>query len=167
MTGWRNAVFSCALAAVGCGGVSLRVIDGPGGRAAAPTSVAVLGFDSGDADVSGRVGDGCAAGAFRAGVRAVERQRVDAMLRERGLERSGEVGPGWYRQLGELLGVDAFLAGSVRPTEAGNVSNLSGRLIAAGSGSVLRIVDAGQADLISIEPFAIGERACLALLEGR
>lgn len=165
MRAWGIGIL--ALAAVSCGGVSLRVIDGPGGAAAAPTSIAVLAFTSEEPEIAGRVGDGCAAGALRAGVRAIERQQVDAMLRERALERSSEVGPDWYRQAGEMLGVDAFVVGSARRTPAGNVSNLSVRLISASTGDVVRIVEAGQADLISIEPFTIGERACLAILEGR
>lgn len=134
MTRWGWRVLVAALLATGCGG--FRVTRGQ----AAPgpiSTVAVLEFQSQDASHAAGAADGCLEGVLEAGVRAVERQRVAEVMQEREESRSGEMGAEFYRQLGEMLGVDAFLIGSVQQGGFGSPGNVIVRLVSAASGDIV------------------------------
>ena len=69
----------------------------------------------------------------------VERQQMQAILQEQGFQQSGCTSENCEVQMGQLIGVDVLLAGSVSKVQ--DVYYLSVRLLDVESGSVLRSAD--------------------------
>lgn len=97
-----------------CAGRSVLAIK-PGADFSRIDRVAVLRFDDyprrrGSGDLVASVFEGQL---LRAGYSLVERRRVERILDEQRLGSSGAVDPKTARKLGKILGVDAFLLGSV------------------------------------------------------
>lgn len=157
---WRRTavVASIAFALIGCG--SLRIVRGTA-LPRAPESVAVLTFDGGDAALQAAAADGRVMGGLESGVRVVERQRVSSVVAERDASGATDTTPDYYRELGALLGADAFIAGSVSNGGSGRV--VAVRLISAETGDVALAAtytsEAGTSDAN-----VIGQRACAGLL---
>src|SRR5262245_56657845 len=103
--------------ALACGGTTIKRTAGPGAASFKPASAAVLAFESSAQDVANGAADGCLSGLLGSGLRVIERQRVDAVLAEKGFSRSGEMRPEDYKALGKMLGVDAFVAANVPATD--------------------------------------------------
>lgn len=162
MNRWRWGVALGLVSAVsGCGAIRIT-------RGQAPPSpistVAVLEFQSENASHAAGAADGCLEGVLEAGYRAVERQRVAAMMQEREETRSGEMGAEFYRQLGEMLGADAFVIGSVQQRGFGNPGGVVVRLVSAQTGDVVLM---GSQDGEAGGPTASdkGRTACRTLLQ--
>src|SRR4029453_30730 len=75
------ATVAFCLELIACG--SLQVTQGPSSGESRPARVAVLDFTSDLADFPGAAADGCVVGLMQTGVRAIERQRVQAVLNEK------------------------------------------------------------------------------------
>lgn len=115
MQGVRPAAsLACLVLAAACARRPVIAIK-PGADFSKIERVALLGFD----DAARRRGSGnLVASVFEkqllhAGYSIVERRRVDQVLSEQRLGASGAVEPRTARKLGKLLGVDAFVLGSV------------------------------------------------------
>src|SRR6185369_10777077 len=89
------------------------LIRAPGAATEHPTSIAVLGFTDAFGNRGAALDDACATGLLLGGVRAVERQRVEAVLGEHEMSGDGEQSPEYYRRLGTMTGAEAFVMGSV------------------------------------------------------
>lgn len=147
------------LLAAGC--AELKVIRGPASDAPPPSRVAVLAFSSDSKDLAGQAEDGCAAGLLQAGVGVVERQRVSAVLDEKGMSRDGEQSAEHYKKLGEMVGAEAFIVGSLKEGVRGKVRGFSARLVEARSGEVIRVANFSAGD--SMDTFDTGTKVCSAL----
>ncbi|MEA2603585.1 MAG: hypothetical protein QOF89_4577 [Acidobacteriota bacterium] len=102
----------------------------------------------------------------------VDRERLDAMMQEKGLQQSGDIDPKTAIKLGKLLGLNYVLAGAV--TEYGNtdvggggggvfagkrkfVAALNARLINASTGEVVWADEASQEESsIKVSVFGVG-----------
>jgi len=130
----------------------------------------VLPLTAENESTASSVEQGCAAGLLERGIKVVERSQVDSVLSEKRLSRGGEVRTEDYQEMGRMLGVDAFVAGSV---SAGDfigkvlIHGASLRLIDAQTGEVLRIASwsrgSGEAERDGAHT---GTRGCVALLSG-
>ncbi|MCC6521425.1 MAG: hypothetical protein IT373_02070 [Polyangiaceae bacterium] len=122
--------------ALATGGVSPRITRSPSAPPGPPATIAVLAFTSTDAQ-GASAADGCTEAVLEAGVRVVERQRVDAVLAEHTESRSGEMSAESYQELGRLLGADAFIVGSYDGAGFLDPGNLAVRLVQASTGDVV------------------------------
>lgn len=120
-----------ALLVTGCGGLRLT---GPGRGSVAITSVAVLDFGSPEAE------DACVTGVLGAGLRAVERRRVDVVLHEHDMSRAGEQSAEFYRELGRMTGADAFITGSVAGAPPARLVTRA-RLVLAETGDIVLVAE--------------------------
>lgn len=146
-----------ALLATACGG-SLR-LTGPGRGSVAISSVAVLDFGSPEAE------DACVTGVLGAGVRAVERRRVDVVLNEHDMSREGEQSAEYYRELGRMTGADAFITGSIAGAPPARLVTRA-RLVLAETGDIVLVAE--------YESLAVGntgmgdiERVCREISTGQ
>lgn len=140
MTRWGRGILVAVLLAAGCGGIQITRGSPPPGPI---TAVAVLDFESQDESHAAGAADGCVMGVLEAGMRAIERRRVTEMMQEREASRSGEMGADFYRQLGEMLGVEAFLVGSIQQ-ELGEPGSVVVRLVSAVTGDILLVYSQGS-----------------------
>lgn len=148
----------------------MRIVNGPAAESPTPTNFAVLGFTGADVGLAATISDGCATGGLVLGIRTLERGTVsDAIRQEKEDSRGGEQSPEFYKRLGETLGVDAFVTGSV--STAGARTTLTARLVSATSGEVVRIatlevqaMNQGAAAPTAVEA---GERVCTAAITGQ
>ena len=102
----------------------------------------------------------------------VDRERLDAMMQEKGLQQSGDIDPKTAIKLGKILGLNYLLTGAV--TEYGNtdvgghgggvfagkrkfVAALNARLINASTGEVVWADEASQEEAsIKVSVFGVG-----------
>lgn len=130
----RGVILFALALSTGC--VSTRITRGPSAPAGAPATIAVLSFTSTDAQ-GASAADGCTEAVLEAGVRVVERQRVDAVLAEHSESRTGEMSAESYQELGRLLGADAFIVGSYDGAGFLDPGNLAVRLVQASTGDIV------------------------------
>ena len=104
--------------------------------------------------------------------RVVEREQLEAMMREKGLQQSGDIDPKTAMKIGKLLGVNYLLTGAV--TEYGNtdvsgggggvsagkrkfVAALNARLINTSTGEIVWADEASQEESsIKVSVFGFG-----------
>ncbi len=99
------------------------------------------------------------------GLRAIERQQITPLIREKAQSRGGEQSAAYYQQLGQMTGAQAFIAGSIGKGRHGGASNMTVRLIDAKSGDIIRLADFACADWD--DAFKVGQRACRGLITGK
>lgn len=159
----RAMVTGIAVGVTACGG-HLRVVEAPQATQRHFGSVAVLELHADNSSLAGRGADGCSAALLATGVQVIERQRVASLLQERGMGRVGELRPADFQRLGQMLGADGFIAGSITPGRHNGASAVTARLVSAASGSVVRIVDYVSDDWD--DAFDAGSRVCRAIVGG-
>ena len=152
-------VASSALALASCSTVRVtRGVTPP----VPPSSIAVLAFESPRDGDGAAAADGCTRAALEAGLRPVERGRLDALMREREVSRSGETGPEYYQRLGQLTGADAFVVGTIDRGDFGSSARATARLILSRSGDIAFMSEVGLASN-SDDPAEVARRGCAAI----
>lgn len=128
---------------------------------AAPVRIAVLdlenhsGWDYWGGELGSTAADELATGLVRTGAFSViERERLQLVLDEQSLGQSGAVDPSTAARIGEILGVQAIVTGSVTrfsmQTRSGGFGPVSASYSVADATLDLRVVDTNTAEIVAV-----------------